>query len=100
MGRGRRKKLDKLSAGFFLGILAPLSIFLIIYLVRYTDIPISEYIVQLWKLKITFKILSLCGFVNLLIFFLYLKLEMEKAAKGVIMATLVYALLFLLVEII
>ena len=92
--------MDKLSAGFFLGILAPLSIFLIIYLIRYTDIPISEYVVQLWKLKITFKILSLCGFVNLLIFFLYLKLEMEKAAKGVIMATLVYALLFLVFEIV
>lgn len=100
MGRGRRKKLDKLSAGILVGISAPLAIFLVIYAIRYSDVPLGDYLVQLWKLHITFKILSLCGFANLLIFFLYLKLQMEKAAKGVIMATLVYALLFLLFEII
>lgn len=99
MGRGRRKKLDKLSAGILIGISAPLTIFLIIYAIRYSDVPLNEYLVQLWKLNITFKILSLCGFANLLIFFAYLKLQMEKAAKGVIMATLFYALLFLFFEI-
>jgi hypothetical protein len=99
MGWGRRKKYDKTATGIVVGAVAPLTVFLLIYLFRYTEYPFSDYLVHLWQLKLTFKILSLCGFANLLIFFYYLRNKMEKAARGIIISTLMYALLFLVFEI-
>ncbi|MFZ5430133.1 MAG: hypothetical protein ACOZDD_07870 [Bacteroidota bacterium] len=100
MGRARQKKYDKLSYGLVTGIMIPLVIFFGIYLARYSEIPVKDYLINLWQLKVTFKILSLCGFANLMVFFLFFRKKMDKAARGIIMATFLYALLFLLFEII
>ncbi len=100
MGRGRQKKYDKLSFGLILGIIIPLLIYFVIYFVRYSDVPVEAYLQQLWKLKVTFKILSLCGFANLLVFFWFFRKKMDKAARGIIFATFLYAFLFLIFEII
>jgi uncharacterized BrkB/YihY/UPF0761 family membrane protein len=99
MGRARQKKFDRILNGFLAGLFIPAAIFFGIYIFRYEQIPISEYLSQLWKLNITFKILSLCGFANLLLFFWFYRNKMDRAAKGIIMGTLVYALLFLVFEI-
>lgn len=98
MGRGRRKKYDKMMAGVVAGLAVPMVIFLSIYFVRYTAIPLFEFFVHLWKMGLTFKILSLCGFANLAIFFIYLKFGMEKGARGVLLSTFIYALLFVIFE--
>jgi len=99
MGRGRRKKYDTLSFGLTIGVSLPLMIFFAIYLIRYSNVPIGAYLEQLWKLKVTFKILSLCGFANLLVFFWFFRKQMDKAARGIIFATFLYAFLFLIFEI-
>jgi len=100
MGRGRQKKYDKILFGLTVGILIPLSIFFGIYLARYNEVAVQEYLRQLWQLRLTFKILSLCGFANLLLFFYFYRKKMDQAARGIIFATFVYALIFLLFEII
>lgn len=94
MGQGRTKKYNKLIFGFITGIFLPLFIFLLIFAFRYNEISLSDYIMQLWNLKIIFKILSLCAFANILLFFLFNRLKMSEAMKGIIMATLLFALLF------
>lgn len=99
MGRGRQKKYDKLMFGLTLGAVIPLLIFFGIYLIRYGEVQVQDYLQQLWKLKVTFKILSLCGFANLLIFFYFYRNKMDKAARGIIFATFLYAFLFLIFEI-
>ena len=70
MGRGRRLKNDRIFTGFIAGVTVPLLIFIGIYLVRYHEYPFTTYLEHLWKLRLTFKILSLAGFANLLIFFI------------------------------
>ncbi len=100
MGRGRQKKYDKITFGLTAGILIPLLIFFGIYLARYNEVAVQEYLRQLWQLRLTFKILSLCGFANLLLFFYFYRNNMDMAARGIIFATFVYALIFLLFEII
>jgi len=100
MGRGRKKKYDKIMFGLTVGILIPLLIFFGIYLTRYSEVAVQEYLRQLWQLRLTFKILSLCGFANLLLFFYFYRNKMDMAARGIIFATFVYALIFLLFEII
>lgn len=99
MGRGRQKKYDKLMFGLTLGAVIPLLIFFGIYLIRYGEVQVQDYLQQLWKLRVTFKILSLCGFANLLIFFYFYRNKMDKAARGIIFATFLYAFLFLIFEI-
>jgi hypothetical protein len=96
MGQSRQKKFDRISNGFAWGILLPLAIFLGIYLIRYHSVPFSQFIENLSEMKILIKLLSLCGFSNLLIFYLLYRNQMDKAAKGVIAATFVYGFLVLL----
>jgi hypothetical protein len=100
MGRGRQKKYDRLTFGLTVGILIPLLIFFGIYLARYNTVAVEEYLRQLWQLRLTFKILSLCGFANLLLFFYFFRNKMDQAARGIIFATFVYALIFLVFEMI
>lgn len=100
MGRGRQKKYDRITFGLTVGILIPLLIFFGIYLARYNTVAVEEYLRQLWQLRLTFKILSLCGFANLLVFFYFIRNKMDKAARGIIFATFVYALIFLVFEMI
>ena len=99
MGRARQNKIDTIGNGLLAGVLTPLVILILFYLIRYSQITLTEYLTQLWKLNLMFKILSLCGIANLLFFFWFFRKKMDKAARGVIMGTLFYALLFLVFEI-
>jgi hypothetical protein len=49
------------------------------------------YLRNVWQMKIFLKILSLCVFPNLGFFFLFYRLKYDMAARGVIMATFMYA---------
>jgi hypothetical protein len=66
------------------------------YLLRYGEIPLSQFLSSLREMKILIKLLSLCGFSNLVTFLLFYRKKMDKAAKGVIAATFIYAILVLL----
>jgi hypothetical protein len=92
MGRGRQKKFDKITFELIIGAVIPQPIFLESIYFRYERSPNIRIPEQLWRLKVTFKILSLCGFVNLLIFFYFYRNKMDRAAKGIIMGTFLYAL--------
>ncbi len=85
-----------MANGLAWGIFVPLVIFLIIYLLRYGEIPLSQFLSNLREMRILIKILSLCGFFNLVTFLLFYRRKMDKAAKGVIAATFIYAILVLL----
>jgi len=95
MGYSRQRQSDSLISGFSWGIMLPVIILLLIYFVRYRGIPLTRFVVDIQELKLLFKILSLCGFANLAIFFFFYRRRMDKAAKGIIMATFVYGILVL-----
>jgi hypothetical protein len=95
MGQSRLKRLDKFSVGMIWGIILPFIVFLFIYLIRYGSIPIIQFVIHLSEMKILIKILSLCGFSNLLVFLYFYRNRLDKAAKGIIAATFVYGFLVL-----
>jgi len=95
MGYSRQRQSDSLISGFSWGIMLPVIILLLIYFVRYRGIPLTRFVVDIQELKLLFKILSLCGFANLAIFFFFYRRRMDKAAKGINMATFVYGILVL-----
>lgn len=95
MARGRLKRYDTISTGVAAGVVLPLVVFWVIYLVRYSGMSVNEYFSELWEFRILLKLLSLCAFSNLLIFLLFIRKKMDHAAKGVLMSTFLYAFLVL-----
>jgi hypothetical protein len=96
MRQSRLKKWDLFSTGFTGGIALPLLLFVLFYLLRYNHIPFSRFVVNLSEMKILFKMLSLCGFADLLLFFFFYRLRMDRAARGVIAATFAYGFIVLI----
>ncbi|MFV0269926.1 MAG: hypothetical protein ACK5HT_22640 [Draconibacterium sp.] len=96
MQRNRRHKLDTVGIGLLAGLLLPLLIFLIVYLVNDPEIVFSEYLKGLWRIHALIKIGSLCVFTNLAVFWGFLKMKHERAARGVLGATLLYAFVVLI----
>lgn len=96
MQRSRGSKLDKLGIGMLAGLALPLLIFVIVYLVNDSSVAFSDYLESLWKIRVLLKVGSLCVFANVAIFWGFLHLKYEKAARGVLAATLLYAFVVLI----
>jgi hypothetical protein len=96
MQRSRRKKLDNTGIGLVAGLILPLLVFAIVYFVNDSSITFSDYVKSLWKIRVLLKVGSLCIFANLAIFWGFLHLKYEKAARGVLAATLLYAFVVLI----
>ncbi|MDP4185352.1 MAG: hypothetical protein Q8862_09350 [Bacteroidota bacterium] len=87
----KKKKYDRILSGALTGLMIPIMLFGTIYLVRYHQISAKSYLVRLWDLKLLIKLLSLCAFPNLLLFYLFIRTERLLAARGVLLATFIYA---------
>ncbi len=96
MPKRRNKKLDTVAVGLLAGLLLPLLVFAVVYLVRESSIGFSDYISSLWKIHVLMKIGSLCVLVNVAAFWGFLSVKYERAARGVLGATLLYAFAVLL----
>ena len=87
-----RKKGDEPLTGWITGlILPPLTFFLIWYLWAHQH-TFVEFITTAIKANVLTKFLSLAVLPNLLLFFIYIWSKRDFAAKGVLYATFVTAL--------
>jgi hypothetical protein len=86
-----KRKTDKVWFGLVLGIVVPFLVMFIFYLSSYAYLTVPEFLRKMVFATIFFKILSLCAIVNLLTFFLFYKTANDRAARGVILATLLFA---------
>ena len=96
MQQRRTNKLDNVGIGFLVGFLLPVIIFFAVYLIGKSDISILEYTNSLWQLKVLVKLGSLCVFVNSAVFMGFIKLKLEKTARGILGATIIYAFVVLI----
>jgi hypothetical protein len=96
----KHKRLDRILTGWLLGTIVPLIIFLVIYWVKFREYEFLVYINNLLHMRVFFKILSLCVFPNLAFFFIFYKSKYDMAARGVIMATFMFAFLVLVARMI
>ncbi|WP_299584144.1 hypothetical protein [uncultured Sunxiuqinia sp.] len=83
--------INKLKFGFWPGLLLPLIMFLVMYLARYNEVHFAEYVQNLWRFNMLVKLLTLCVLPNLLLFLLLIKRKYDLAARGVLLATFLYA---------
>ena len=96
----KRNTADRLLVGWVIGIVVPLLFFLVFYQMKYSEMQFMVYLRNVWEMKIFLKIISLCVFPNLGFFFLFYRNKYDMAARGVILATFMYAFLVLIAKII
>ncbi len=87
-----KSKVDNLKLGLLLGILAPVLTMLIIYLIQFSSYDLNELVNMLVLKKVFTKIVSLCVIPNLALFFLFLNKNYYYSARGILMATVIFAL--------
>lgn len=92
----KRKRYDRILTGWLLGTLVPLIIFLAVYWVKFQEYEFRVYLSNLFHMRVFFKILSLCVFPNLAFFLFFYRSKYDMAARGVIMATFMYAFLVMM----
>ena len=87
-----RKKLDNVWVGAVLGLCAPLITLYGFYLVRYNHLTFSDFYHDiLLANQIVTPVVSLCVITNLLVFFIFIWTNRNYSARGVLLATIVYA---------
>lgn len=89
--KSKQNKFDKTEVGFVAGLLLPMTIFFVVFLFSDKGMSFSTYIDSMWQLNALVKLGSLCVFANVAIFMGFIKLKYDKAARGVLAVTLVYA---------
>lgn len=100
MALRKRNRYDKILTGLIIGIVLPIIIFLITYEVKYSEMDFAVFLKSMWEMKIFMKLLSLCVFPNLGFFFLFYRNKFDMAARGIIMATFIYAFAVLIAKLI
>ncbi|MDP3433920.1 MAG: hypothetical protein Q8T04_13260 [Bacteroidota bacterium] len=96
----KRNRFDRIFTGWLLGTIVPLIIFFVTYQVKYSEIEFMVFLKNMWNMKIFLKLLSLCVFPNLAFFLLFYRQKYDMAARGVIMATFMYAFMVLIGKVI
>jgi hypothetical protein len=90
---------DNIKLGLILGFLAPLIVFLIVYLVRFSAWTLDAFIQQFLNQKslITFwGVWCLVG--NIALFTYYINTAKDRTAKGIFAITVVYGIGVLLLK--
>ena len=89
-------KKDDLRLGLILGFLAPVLGFAAYYLLRFRLFSVNEFFqVLMMQKSLLSGIVSMALIANAVVFTLYINQHKDKTAKGVFIATCVYALIAL-----
>lgn len=96
MQQRRKNRFDQTGLGFLIGFVLPVLVFLIVYITGNNDVSFLDYLKGLWYLQALVKLGSLCVFLNSAVFMLFIKLKYEKTARGILGATILYALIVLI----
>ena len=96
MQQRKNSKLNNLGIGLFAGFLMPVIIFFAVYYINERGISFSNYVGNLMYLHALVKLGSLCVFANSAVFMGLIKLKYDKAARGVLAATIIYAFVVLI----
>ncbi len=91
------RKLNSLQAGLAAGIVLPALTLLAIWLIRY-DGGLGEFLTGFQRMGVLSKMISLAAIPNLLLFFICIWTERSFSARGVIFATLILALVMLVLK--
>ncbi len=91
------KRYDSVALGLIAGLILPLLTLGVIWLIRYEG-GLGEFISSFRQMSMLSKVISLAAIPNLLLFFLFIWTNRIFSARGVIFATLVVAMVMLVIK--
>jgi hypothetical protein len=94
----RAEKYDKISLGALSGFLLPFIVGLLVFLVSTGNRTLVQYIHRIIDADILTHAISLCVFPNVVIFLIFNRLDMLRAARGVLGITFFWAVLVFAVK--
>lgn len=96
MVKKAKNRFDNTAIGFLIGFILPLAVFFMVYLLGSYEVSFLQFVQSLERLNVLIKLGSLCVFLNSAVFMLFIKTKYEKAARGVLGATIIYAFVVLI----
>ena len=94
------KGADRMWIGLAGGLLIPPLLFVIYFSVRDPGLHLYDQVNRMIEANILAYYVSICAIANLLLFFLFLRFNAERAARGVVGATILYAFTIILLKIV
>ena len=94
------EKYDKLIVGLISGFIAPIIIGLIIFLFTSHGKTIGSYLDRIKEANIITHAITLCVFPNIAVFLLFNRFDMLRALRGVLAATIVWAVAVFIIKVI
>jgi hypothetical protein len=91
----QKPELNSQKTGLIAGLILPLISFSVFYLFRYREFAFLEFIRHIYSREILSPLLSLNILPNLLIFYLFIRKDYLFSARGVVLATLIFAVVVL-----
>ena len=91
-------KFNKQFIGIISGIILPTLVLLIFYKIKFSNYSLLIFFKETVKRGVYLQLLSFCVFPNLLLFFLFIWFNFLRSSRGVLFATLIYALLIFAFE--
>ncbi|MEO7530521.1 MAG: hypothetical protein ABIS69_03890 [Sediminibacterium sp.] len=83
---------DNWKLGLIIGFLSPFLGFFIFYLMRFRHFTVKEFwAVLMMQKSLLSGIVSISLFVNVIVFTIYINKHIDKTAKGIFIATCLYA---------
>ena len=85
--------------GFFIGLLLPVLGFFIVYLVMGSGAGLGEFFGDMFRFKaIAALYLTLSILINIVPFIYYTNKRLDHTARGILVATMLYAVLIILIK--
>jgi hypothetical protein len=84
-------RLDRMWVGTLFGVVVPFLTFVIYHSVKYGHMGIHNFVYYIRNEGTFSPRISLCVIMNLGLFFIFYKLKMDRSARGIILATFLYA---------
>ena len=91
-------KWDKVWIGFTVGMIGPWIGIVIFYLLQFSHMKFAYFIEHVVVNNVSTELLSLGAVMNLLLFFIQIWKERAHSARGVILATMLYAFVVLVIK--
>jgi len=93
------EKYDKITVGLISGFVLPLVVGLAIFIFTAHGKSMGEYLGRIKEAKIITHAITLCVFPNIAVFFLFNRFDMLRALRGVLAATIVWAVAVFIVKV-
>ncbi len=92
------KKWDKLLLGLIIGIITPIIVMFVYYRINFYYIRVDTFLYETFMKRIFLPLLSLCVLGNLAVFFIFIQTDRYYSARGVVFATLLYAIVVFILK--